>query len=164
VLKHPRKRTDADTQILTYLIAAHTTLAVAIPLAQDFAEIVRARQADRFDSWLDRATTSGVAPLRRFARGLRGDYAAVKAGLTLPWSNEHVAYCTSLLASGLFEVMNPLAATARWNGLWGDEQTSPAIIIARSRNPATVIPVPHRLCTHAQTRRDLLRRLHAHFP
>jgi transposase len=87
VLKHPRKRTDADTQLLTQLIAAHSTLAVAIPLAQDFAEIVRARQSDRFDSWLDRATASGVAPLRRFAIGLRGDYAAVKAGLTLNWSN-----------------------------------------------------------------------------
>ena len=87
VLKHPRKRTDTDTQILTYLIAEHSTLAVAMPLAQDFVEIVRARQADRFDRWLDRATASGVAPLRRFAIGLRGDYEAVKAGLTLPWSN-----------------------------------------------------------------------------
>jgi hypothetical protein len=34
----------------------------------------------QFDSWLDRATASGVAPLRRFATGLRGDYEAVKAG------------------------------------------------------------------------------------
>jgi transposase len=26
-------------------------------------------------------------PLRRFATGLRADYAAVKAGLRLPWNN-----------------------------------------------------------------------------
>jgi len=45
------------------------------------------RQPDRFDSWLDRATASGVAPLRRFATGLRADYEAVKAGITLRWSN-----------------------------------------------------------------------------
>ena len=45
------------------------------------------RQADRFDRWLARAVASGVAPLRRFATGLRADYEAVKAGLRLPWSN-----------------------------------------------------------------------------
>jgi transposase len=60
---------------------------MAIALAQDFAELLRERQSDRFDSWLDRATASDVAPLRRFARGLRGDYEAVKACRTLPWSN-----------------------------------------------------------------------------
>ena len=81
------KRTAADTQLMGDLTAQHSELAVAIALAQDFAAIVRERQPDRFDSWLDRATASGVAPLRRFATGLRGDYEAVKAGLTLRWSN-----------------------------------------------------------------------------
>jgi transposase len=83
VLKQPRNRTDADTQLLAHLTTQHSALAVAISLAQDFAEIVRKRQPDRFDSWLDRAVTSGVVPLRRFATGLRADYEAVKAGLTL---------------------------------------------------------------------------------
>ena len=87
VLKQPRKRTDADTQLMEHLKAQHGELAVAITLAQDFAAIVRERQPDRFDSWLDRATASGVAPLQRFATRLRGDYEAVKAGLTLRWSN-----------------------------------------------------------------------------
>jgi transposase len=48
---------------------------------------VRERQPDRFDSWLAHATTSTVAPLRRFATGLRADDEAIKAGLRLPWSN-----------------------------------------------------------------------------
>jgi transposase len=87
VLKQPRKRTDADTQLLAHLAAQHHALAVAITLAQDFAALVRERQSDRFDSWLDRAMASGVAPLRRFATGLRADYDVVKAGLTLWWSN-----------------------------------------------------------------------------
>jgi hypothetical protein len=34
-----------------------------------------------------RATTSTLEALRRFAHGLHDDYAAVKAGVTLPWSN-----------------------------------------------------------------------------
>jgi transposase len=87
VLKQPMKSTAADTQVLTQLKAQHREIAVAIELAQDFVEIVRTRQPDRFDSWLDRATACDVAPLRRFATGLRTDYEAVKAGLTLRWSN-----------------------------------------------------------------------------
>jgi transposase len=51
------------------------------------AAIVRARQPDGFDSWLARATARAVAPLRRFATGLRADDEAVTAGLRLPWSN-----------------------------------------------------------------------------
>ena len=69
------------------LKAQHREIAVAIELAQDFCALVRERQADRFDPWLARAATSNVAPLQRFATGLRADYEAVKAGLTLPWSN-----------------------------------------------------------------------------
>jgi transposase len=87
VLKQPMKQTAEDTQLMAHLKGQHGDLAVAIELAQDFAAIVRARQADRFDSWLARAIASAVAPLRRFATGLRTDYEAVKAGLCLPWSN-----------------------------------------------------------------------------
>ena len=57
---------------------------MAIDLAQDFAEIVREHQPDRFGSWLARATASALAPLRRFATGLSADYEAVKAGIRLP--------------------------------------------------------------------------------
>jgi transposase len=87
VLKRPEHRTKADRQLLAHLEGQPGDLAGAIGLAQDFCAIVRQRQADRFDQWLARAIASGVAPLRRFARGLRTDYEAVKAGLRLPWSN-----------------------------------------------------------------------------
>jgi transposase len=87
VLKQPRQRTDEDTQLIVHLQAQHQDVAVAIDLAQDFCAMVRERQADRFDHWLVRAVASGVAPLQRFAIGLRTDYEAVKAGLRLLWSN-----------------------------------------------------------------------------
>jgi transposase len=87
VLKQPSKQTNDDTQLIAHLKDQHGELATAIDLAQDFAAIVRERQPDRFDSWLARATASAVARLRRFATGLRADYEAVKAGVTLPWSN-----------------------------------------------------------------------------
>jgi len=54
---------------------------------EPFAELVRTRQPERLDGWLARATTSAGAALQRFAQGLRDDYAAVKAGVTMPWSN-----------------------------------------------------------------------------
>jgi transposase len=87
VLKRPEHRTNADTELLAHLASQHRDLSGAVELAQAFCAIVRQRQADRFDEWLARAVASGIAPLRRFARGLFADYEAVNAGLRLPWSN-----------------------------------------------------------------------------
>jgi hypothetical protein len=50
-----------------------------LALAQNVAQLVRQRQT--------RAAESSLAPLQRFAKGLRDDYDAVKAGVTLPWSH-----------------------------------------------------------------------------
>ena len=47
----------------------------------------RKRQPAQLDPWLQRAATSTLEALRRFATGLYEDYEAVKAGVTLPWSN-----------------------------------------------------------------------------
>ena len=41
---------------------------------------------DTFRQGPARAATSAFPPFRRFANGLREDDAAVKAGVTLPWS------------------------------------------------------------------------------
>ena len=49
--------------------------------------LVRERQPDHLDPWLARAAESPLTPLQRFAKGIRDDYEAVKAGVTLPWSN-----------------------------------------------------------------------------
>jgi transposase len=87
VLKQPMKCTEADTQLLTHLQAQHREIAGAIALAQDFCALMRARQPDDLDTWLERAMASPVAPLQRFATGLCADYDAVKAGITLEWSN-----------------------------------------------------------------------------
>lgn len=49
--------------------------------------MVRERQPEQLDAWLVRTEQSGLAPLVSIANGIRKDYAAVKAGLTLKWSN-----------------------------------------------------------------------------
>ena len=87
VLRHEEKRTEAETQQLAQLGTQQAEVGEGIDLAQDFATLVRQRQPERLDPWLQRATTSSVDAVRRFAIGLYEDYEAVKAGVTLPWSS-----------------------------------------------------------------------------
>jgi transposase len=164
VLRRPDTREARDAQVLTPLEGQHPVLAEAMGLAQDFAQLVRHRQPDNLEPWLERAALSLSEAFQRFAKRLREDYDSVKAGVTLPWSNEHVAYCTSSPASWPFENTDPPAPTARRDRLWGYEHTGSPIIIARPGNPATAIPVPHGLFAHAQVRCDLRRRSHTCFP
>ena len=86
VVRHEGQRTQDDTQQLAQLRAQHADVAEAIDLAQDFAHLVRQRQPEQLEPWLARAATSAVGTWRRFAKGLRDDFDAVKAGVTLSWS------------------------------------------------------------------------------
>jgi transposase len=86
VLRRAEQRTAAEAEQLAHLRAQQTDVAEAIDLAQDVAALVRQRQPERLDAWLARAATSALQAVRRFAKGLGEDYAAVKAGVTLPWS------------------------------------------------------------------------------
>jgi transposase len=81
---------DTEEQQLVQRLAQQTQLAGAIELAQAFAQLVRQRQFEQFDPWLERAEQSQIAPFERFAQSLREDYDAVKAGVTLPTSNGQV--------------------------------------------------------------------------
>jgi transposase len=87
VLRREDKRPEDEAYLLTQLRQQHTELAAAIDLAQDFAYLVRQRQGVQLDAWLARVAQSGVVAFQRFAKGLADDYDAVKAGLTVPWSN-----------------------------------------------------------------------------
>jgi transposase len=79
---------DADErQRLAEVGGVHADIAAAISLTQAFATMVRERQPEHLDGWLERAEQSGLAPLVSFATGVRRDYAAVKAGVTLEYSN-----------------------------------------------------------------------------
>jgi transposase len=90
VLRRETTRTAAETQQLAQLRTQHAEVAAAIDLAQEVTTLVRQRQPTHLDSWLERATTSTLEALQRFASGLLEDYEAVKAGVTLPWSTSPV--------------------------------------------------------------------------
>jgi transposase len=62
-------------------------IAQAYTLTQAFLPLVRERRGDDLEAWMAEAIQSGIESLARFARGLQEDLDAVKAGLTLPWSN-----------------------------------------------------------------------------
>ena len=77
---------DPDRQRLARIAQLHPDLQTAVDLAQDFAVMLRHRLAQRLDAWLERAANSALPAFHGFVAGLRRDYSAVKAGLSLPWS------------------------------------------------------------------------------
>ena len=54
----------------------------------------------RLDAWLTRAAKSPMVAFQRFAKRLRDDYAAVKAGVTLPWSTGYIQSPAAAFQSG----------------------------------------------------------------
>ena len=74
-----------EQQMLAF-ICQEPTIEVAYDLAQRFGTMVRNRQQDQLDSWLEAAVSSGIPDLRTFAEGLQREYSALKAALTYPYS------------------------------------------------------------------------------
>jgi transposase len=87
VLRREESHAEKGAPLLAQLRAQHNDVAEAIDLAQDFARLARQRQGAQLDTWMARVAKSTSVALQRFAKGLADDYDAVKAGLTLPWSN-----------------------------------------------------------------------------
>lgn len=86
VMRREAKLDDDDKTQLARLQAQGGEIAEAIRLTQDFAALVRQRQPDQLETWLERATASGLQAFKSLANGIRADYDAVKAGVTLKWS------------------------------------------------------------------------------
>ncbi|MDP9309399.1 MAG: ISL3 family transposase [Chloroflexota bacterium] len=87
VLQRPERLDEVEQAWVRQVRHADPKLELAVMLAQEFALMVRERHPDGLDTWLERIETSGLADLRSFAAGIRRDYAAVKAALTVAYSN-----------------------------------------------------------------------------
>lgn len=90
VLRRPENCKSEELEQLDQLLTRSPTLTIAVHLTQQFIEMVRTRLPEQLDPWLSDATTSSLSSFARFAQGIREDYAAVKAALTLSWSNGQV--------------------------------------------------------------------------
>jgi transposase len=80
-------RSDDAQRYLDQLCQVDARIARAHGLSQAFLTMVRERRGADLEGWMAEAMHSGIEALARFARGLQDDLMAVKAGLTLGWSN-----------------------------------------------------------------------------
>lgn len=87
LIKRTENRDADEAERVALLAQQQPELAHAIQVTDEFLDVLRHQQADRFDTWLFKALTCRLRPLQKFAEGLLDDYAAVKASLVLPVSN-----------------------------------------------------------------------------
>jgi len=87
VLRRAEKRSVNDRALLADLRQHAPELDEAIALAEEFTGLIRDHAPDRLNPWLQRARDSTVRQLQSFAKRLTDDYAAVRAGVALAWSN-----------------------------------------------------------------------------
>lgn len=76
--------TREDAITVAMIETAVPSLTAARHLLERFQAMIRRRNADGLEAWLDDASTG---PMAGFARGVRADRPAVSAALRLPWSN-----------------------------------------------------------------------------
>ncbi len=86
LLRNAEHLNEQERQVLSF-ICQEQTVHHAYTLAQRFVAMVQHRQAEHFDSWLQAGLHSDSPDIQTFAEGLQKEYTAVKAALTLPYSN-----------------------------------------------------------------------------
>lgn len=87
IVKRVENRDSDDTKLLTQIVAQHSSLALAVELADEFLQLLRQQRAEDFDDWLMKALKSSLKPFVQFAEGLFEDYAAVLASMMTTVSN-----------------------------------------------------------------------------
>jgi transposase len=87
VLTPPGKLADDSQAALAQITARCAELNATRTLVRDFADMLCHRHGEHLEAWASHAENSPVSELRGFAKGLRKDWAAVTAGLTVPYSS-----------------------------------------------------------------------------
>jgi hypothetical protein len=87
ILTPPGELADDNRGALAQITARCEELKVTRDLVREFAGMLCHRRGERLETWAAQAEASPVSELRGFARGLRRDWAAVTAGLTVPYSS-----------------------------------------------------------------------------
>lgn len=88
LLKSRGKRTRDESELFAALRQHSPALRTVADIGRGFRALVKRRRASALETWIERARSTGApVELRRFARGLLDDLSAVRAALSLPWSN-----------------------------------------------------------------------------
>jgi len=78
---------DEQQAARTGMLAADPLMVTVDRLARQFVQLVKDRQSNDLDPWLNDVAASAIKALTSFANGIRGDLAAVRNALRLSWSN-----------------------------------------------------------------------------
>lgn len=90
ITSHPDRLEDSGTLKLTKLLARCPELDAVAACVRSFAAMMTERRGSDLAGWLTSAENTGLKPLCSLARGLRQDFDAVTAGLTLDWNSGKV--------------------------------------------------------------------------
>jgi transposase len=86
-LANPEDQRASDQTLLAHLLRLDPVMPRTYRQVQTFCRMVRERRGHEFDAWIAEVQHTGVKELRAFVKGLLKDEAAVRAGLSLVWSN-----------------------------------------------------------------------------
>ncbi|HEX3642808.1 MAG TPA: transposase [Ktedonobacteraceae bacterium] len=87
IIRDKADLTEEEQTTLTAIRQASATAEAAYGFAQAFLTMVRKRQGQRLDGWLEAVQQSQIPELQRFALGIMRDKDAVMAGLTEIYRN-----------------------------------------------------------------------------
>ncbi len=88
-----KRKNELDEQQRRYveqICQCHPDLEAAYQLTQQFVLMLTEHRAEDVDAWLVQVEQSDLPELRKMAKGIRLDYAAVRAAFTSEWSNGQV--------------------------------------------------------------------------
>ena len=87
ILRRPDRLDPGDRDRLQSICSRSPIVSATTELAQWFARLLRERRGQQLGAWVQAVEAAEIPELRAFAAGLRKDWDAVQAGLTLPWSS-----------------------------------------------------------------------------
>jgi transposase len=87
ILTPPGSLPEEDRAALARITGRCDELATVRAMVREFAGMLCNRTGRKLPGWADHAQASNIRELQTFAAGLRKDWAAVTAGLTLPYSS-----------------------------------------------------------------------------
>ena len=88
--RRTEKLKSDEQELLAKLKQCCPEIPILHALTQGFSEVFRAKKEEGLENWMTDARQSGISEIVHFCDGLLRDDTAVRAAVTLPWSNGQV--------------------------------------------------------------------------
>jgi transposase len=90
IARNPEKLNDSEKQLVTRLARCCPNVAILHPLVAGFSTVFKNQDPAALQTWIEHATAANLPPIKSFCDGLLRDQAAVKAAISMKWSNGQV--------------------------------------------------------------------------